>query len=50
MLNQVQRFRPADLELTHVADIEQTGSGAHSGVFLDDAAVLDGHFPSAEWN
>ena len=45
-----ERVVAGDLDLAHVAHVEQTGSGADGHVLLDDAGVLDGHVPAAEGN
>jgi hypothetical protein len=33
-----------------VTDIENSGGGAHGHVFINRAAVLNGHFPAAEFD
>ena len=40
--------RAGDLDLAHVADVEQPGPGAHRHVLVGDAGVFDGHVPAAE--
>ena len=42
------RFRPADFDLAHVADIEKAHGCAHGLVLVDDAGILHGHVPAAE--
>ena len=39
-----------DLDLAHVADVEDPGAGPHRRVFVRQAAVLDRHVPAAERN
>ena len=39
---------PADLDLAHVADIEDAHRITHGVVLVDDSGVLDGHVPAAE--
>ena len=41
-------FRTANLDLAHVADIEDAHRVAHRVVLVDDSAILDGHVPPAE--
>ena len=41
-------FRPANLDLAHVADIEQSDRRPHGVVLVDNARVLDRHVPAAE--
>jgi len=43
-----RRLRAGQLEAAHVGDVEHAGGGAHGGVLLDDADVLDGHLPAGE--
>ena len=40
--------RPADHDLAEVAHVEDADRGAHRGVLLDDAGVLQRHVPAAE--
>ena len=47
-IGQARGFRPADLDLAHVADVEQADRRAHGLVLVDDAGVLHGHVPAAE--
>src|SRR5262249_15345561 len=35
-------------ELAHVAHVEEPNGRAHAPVLLDDARILDGHFPATE--
>src|SRR4051794_9353890 len=42
------RLRPADLDLTHVADVEKADRSADGLVLVDNPGVLDGHVPPAE--
>ena len=37
-----------DLDLAHVADVEQASSGPHRQVLVGDAGVLDRHVPAGE--
>lgn len=49
----VEEFRggaAAHDDLAHVGNIEQSGGGAHGLVFIEDAGVVQGHFPAAEIN
>src|SRR5262245_46284516 len=39
---------PPDLDLAHVADVEQADRSAHGPVLLEDARVLHRHFPAAK--
>src|ERR1039458_617759 len=48
VVGQFGGFPPANLDLAHVADIEDAGRVAHRVVLVDDAGVLDGHVPSTE--
>ena len=43
-----QRVLAGDLDLAHVADVEQAGACAHRHVLLGDAGVLERHLPAAE--
>src|SRR6185503_12222418 len=43
-----QRILAGDLDLAHVADVEQAGARTHRGVLGDDARVLDRHVPAAK--
>ena len=45
-----ERVLAGDLDLAHVADVEQPGAGAHRGMLVRQAAVLDRHVPAAERN
>jgi hypothetical protein len=47
-LEQIQSLRSPDLDLAHVADIEDAREGAGGSVLVDHARILDGHRPSAE--
>ena len=40
--------RPRDLDLAHVADVEQPGGPAHREVLVGDTAVPEGHLPARE--
>jgi hypothetical protein len=42
------RVFAGDLELAHVADVEETGALTDGKMLLRDAGVLDGHVPAAE--
>ena len=42
------RFRSADLDLAHMADIEEADGFADGVVLVDQARVLNGHVPAAE--
>jgi hypothetical protein len=39
-----------DSESAHVADVEEAGLAPDSVIFVDDAGVLDGHFPAGKVN
>ena len=39
-----------DLELSHMADVEQACGRSDRAMLLSYPAVFDGHIPSAEWN
>ena len=43
-----ERVLPGDLDLAHVADVEQPGPRAHRHVLGGDARVLDRHVPAGE--
>ena len=43
-----QRVLAGDLDLAHVADVEQAGARAHGHVLVGDAGVFDRHVPAAE--
>ena len=43
-----ERVLAGDLDLAHVADVEEPGARAHRHVLVDDAGVLDRHVPAAE--
>ena len=47
-LEQLVRARALDLELAHVADVEDAAIGAHRAMLRDDALVLDRHLPAGE--
>jgi len=47
-LDRGKRVLAGDLDLAHVADVEDAGLGADGGVFVREAAVLDRHVPAAE--
>ena len=49
-LHGVQRIAAGDLELTHVADVEQSGAAADRKMLGGEAGVFDGHVPAAELN
>ena len=49
----VEEFRrraAAHHDFAHVRDVEQSGGGAHGVVLLQDAGVMERHFPAAEIN
>ena len=48
VLDRGQRVGARDLDLPHVADVEQPGARAHGHVLVDDAGVFDRHVPAAE--
>ena len=48
LLDGRQGIRAGDLDLAHVADVEQPDALAHREVLGRDAGVLDGHVPAAE--
>ena len=48
LLHRRERVLPRQLDLPHVADVEQTGLRAHREVLVDDARVLHRHVPAAE--
>jgi hypothetical protein len=47
-LHRRERIGAGDLDLAHVADVEQPGASADGHVLQDEARVLDGHVPPAE--
>ena len=47
-LDEIECLLAADNELSHVADIEESGGCAYGSVFSGNAGVLDGHGPPAE--
>ena len=48
-VEEAARARTAHEEFAHVRDVEEAGGLAHRAVFVDDAAVLHGHGPAAEF-
>ena len=48
VIDQVQGLRTANLDLAHVADIENPDALAHGVVLFEHAGILHGHVPSAE--
>ena len=48
VIGEPRGLRAADLDLAHVADVEQAHRAPHRVVFVDDAGVLHGHVPAAE--
>ena len=48
LLHGGERITSRDLDLTHVADVEQAGAGSHRHVLLGDPRVFERHLPSAE--
>ena len=48
LLHGRQRVGAGDLDLAHVAHVEQAGPCPDGHVFVGDAGVLDGHVPAAE--
>jgi len=49
-LEERERGRASELELAHVAHVEDAGVLAHRAVLGDHARVLDGHLPPGEGN
>src|SRR5262249_23753526 len=49
-LHRRQRVLAGNLDLTHVADVEEPGSRPYGHVLLRDAGVLDRHVPAGEWH
>ena len=47
-LHRRERVFAGELDLTHVADVEQACRRSHGHMFGHDAGVLDGHVPAAE--
>jgi hypothetical protein len=47
-LNRRQRVLAGDLDLPHMADVEDAGPGSDRQVLVDDAGVFDWHVPAAE--
>ena len=43
-----ERVLPGDLDLAHVADVEDARAGAHGEMLVHDARVFDRHVPPAE--
>ena len=51
VVHELHRLRAGDLELTHVADVEQAAGGANDVVLVGDAAgVLHRHLEAGEGN
>ena len=50
MLNCLQGIGAGNLNLAHVADIEQPGARPHRHVLVDDAGVFDWHVPAAKFD
>ena len=48
VLDGLERVPAGDLDLAHVADVEEAGAGPHGLMLEDDAGVLDWHVPAAE--
>ncbi len=48
VVGEAQRFGAGDIDLAHVAYIEDADALAHGEVLFDQRRVLDGHVPSAE--
>ena len=48
VLNGGQRPRPAELDVSHVADIKEADAGAHGHVLGHQAGVFHRHIPSAK--
>ncbi len=49
-IGQLRGFRPANLDFTHVADVEKAHGIPNRVVFVDEAGILHRHIPSAEIN
>ena len=47
-LEEVERAGAFEVELAHVADIEEASALADGAMLVEDAGVLDGHLPAAE--
>ena len=47
-LDRGERVLAGDLDLAHMADVEDSSAVADGGMFVREAAVLDRHVPSAE--
>src|SRR5580700_1282903 len=47
-IGELKRLRAGDVDLAHVADIEDSDALADSEVLLDQRGILDGHVPTAE--
>ena len=47
-IGQLRGFRPANLDLAHVADIENAHRLADGVVLIHDPGILHGHIPAAE--
>jgi hypothetical protein len=45
-LHRGQGILAGDLDLAHVADVEDTGARAHGEMLVGDAGILDGHVPA----
>ena len=50
VLHSLERIAPRNLDLAHVAHVEQPGTRSHRHVLVDDAGVLNGHVPAAEFD
>ena len=48
VLDGAESVAAGNLDLPHVADVEEPGGGADRHVLLDEAGVLDRHVPAAE--
>ena len=48
VLDELERLRPANLNLPHVADVEQARRRARRHVLSHDARILDRHVPPAK--
>src|SRR6516165_9711211 len=49
-VDEAESLSPADLNFTHVADVEQAHRPAHGKVLFHDSGILNGHLPAAKIN
>jgi hypothetical protein len=47
-LHQIERLRAENLDLSHVADVENSSAGADGFVLGKNAGIFEGHIPAAK--